>query len=597
MVFLFSFLTKKSQQVAPTLLKHGLSARFAILQKLTTPDAVPESLLKYQGKSSPLVTKKNQASDGHVYNSNSSSIQSPAIKITDEITTKHNIRHDGLIYDNIDNTLLDSFCLLPLTQYFISKRLQDELLLELKEEQIKNNKQSKSWLDRLADDFWENTVGKLIVEDDQQQIQLEEEEKQKNKLHKLFERIVRPILFPNELWGDRHRWQFNQRFVMWLRIEFLFTKNEKVLREALNRYPVLRKSTNSNILIKNKINKEYRTIPSVKQMKKEIPTIHTLMNAFHLKSWNREKIKDINLQQRSMIELTKKLGGHVVKAHESLFVPILADDTKINHLSLENLLELTGAQVHDCGSFNLYCEQRKIYELWTQEYIENLANYLLERTKLNSDKGKDTLIMEIGAGDGTLSTHLEHAFKRILENQQEAKKILQRVKGEKKRKSTKKDEQKKPTSYLPTIVAIDDGSWNIQTKTSNVEKLNVKQALDKYVINPTSQSYVIVICSWMPKGLDWTRDLRKSGVNEYILIGESDDGCCGHNWYTWGNPDFAPDDEITKVNEGNYASRIPYKIDGFHRHDLENLSTLQFSRYDSETSRSSSTVSFRKCKV
>ena len=27
---------------------------------------------------------------------------------------------------------------------------------------------------------------------------------------------------------------------------------------------------------------------------------------------------------------------------------------------------------------------------------------------------------------------------------------------------------------------------------------------------------------------------------EYILLGQSDFGNCGHNWFTWGNPDFHP---------------------------------------------------------
>ena len=34
---------------------------------------------------------------------------------------------------------------------------------------------------------------------------------------------------------------------------------------------------------------------------------------------------------------------------------------------------------------------------------------------------------------------------------------------------------------------------------------------------------------------DWTDEIRKcESVEEYILIGEADGGCCGDAWRTWG---------------------------------------------------------------
>ena len=49
----------------------------------------------------------------------------------------------------------------------------------------------------------------------------------------------------------------------------------------------------------------------------------------------------------------------------------------------------------------------------------------------------------------------------------------------------------------------------------------------------------IVLVGWMPMDEDWSADIRSCpSVREYILIGEADDGCCGHNWWTWGNPDW-----------------------------------------------------------
>lgn len=44
-----------------------------------------------------------------------------------------------------------------------------------------------------------------------------------------------------------------------------------------------------------------------------------------------------------------------------------------------------------------------------------------------------------------------------------------------------------------------------------------------------------VLSCWMPMGHDWTAAFRaKASVREYILIGESDYGICGHPWRTWG---------------------------------------------------------------
>ena len=37
----------------------------------------------------------------------------------------------------------------------------------------------------------------------------------------------------------------------------------------------------------------------------------------------------------------------------------------------------------------------------------------------------------------------------------------------------------------------------------------------------------------MPMGVDWSRAIREcDDVDEYLLLGEADDGSCGHLWYT-----------------------------------------------------------------
>jgi len=66
-----------------------------------------------------------------------------------------------------------------------------------------------------------------------------------------------------------------------------------------------------------------------------------------------------------------------------------------------------------------------------------------------------------------------------------------------------------------------------------VEKMTNRNALLKY-------KPLIVFASWMVINEDWTAEFRICpSVSEYILIGEVDDGCCGHPWSTWGvDPDM-----------------------------------------------------------
>ena len=45
-------------------------------------------------------------------------------------------------------------------------------------------------------------------------------------------------------------------------------------------------------------------------------------------------------------------------------------------------------------------------------------------------------------------------------------------------------------------------------------------------------------------GDDWTAAWRHSPrLREYILIGEAETGCCGHNWKTFGNAAFRDGDD------------------------------------------------------
>ena len=88
----------------------------------------------------------------------------------------------------------------------------------------------------------------------------------------------------------------------------------------------------------------------------------------------------------------------------------------------------------------------------------------------------------------------------------------------------------------------------------------------------------------------------QGGADEYILIGESDDGSCGHNWYTWGNAEFYDskdnnEEEEVLVDMNDVLIPPQYLLDGYERLDLDDLSKLQFSRFDSSESSVGCTVS------
>jgi hypothetical protein len=268
-------------------------------------------------------------------------------------------------------------------------------------------------------------------------------------------------------------------------------------------------------------------------------------------------------------------------------------------LSMEEILEIAGGHVIHCGPFNTVCEEAEMFQMWTEEYVSSLGGYLLDRT---SKFEGETVVLDVGAGDGLLV----HFLKEFVEL--ETKRQSRRQKSSKPRQSSSPI-RKIPgsSSKLPTLVATDDGSWGIFAK-AEVEKLNVKDSVVKYAGRNDPKRQLIVLCSWMPMGADWTALFREHGVDEYILIGEADDGTCGHNWETWGNPDFYPDSAMqssdsetdsddpsdSKSVTGSVDILPSHAVDNYERWDMDNLSQYQFSRFDCAVSRSSKTVSFRK---
>mmetsp|Transcript_11868 Transcript_11868/g.18208 ORF Transcript_11868/g.18208 Transcript_11868/m.18208 type:complete len:164 (+) Transcript_11868:1010-1501(+) len=100
---------------------------------------------------------------------------------------------------------------------------------------------------------------------------------------------------------------------------------------------------------------------------------------------------------------------------------------------------------------------------------------------------------------------------------------------------------------------------------------------------------IFIICNSMPAGHDFTKAFRDSGVDEYILVGEADDGSFGNNWETWGNRSIIPGE----LEEEDSLS-APFEADGYRRMNIHELDEYQFSLSDRKESANASTVSFRR---
>ena len=451
----------------------------------------------------------------------------------------------GIIRDNVH---LDSALLLPLAQTLISI----EVAQEEKQEEIEVTRE-KTQLDGWVDELWDKWK---LDRFSPPNIESNDDSSSTSRLRSL-EFYLRPALVPNECWKDVNRWRFHTRFVQWARKEFLIAQHGHLLKEALECYPKLRMTAIFQQKQKNRLSFLQQTIntdgTTQQQQKLILPTLDLLEKAFFIPKNTR---KNYSKEVKPMQDIVSKhLNGDLLSIHSSLYVATnIENAASTSKLSLQEILEVAGGQVANRGPFQVLCEEANIYEFWTRDYIQNLTTYLTSRM---DNKKRNTLILEVGAGDGLLSHFLQQFMMK---------------------------QKKQMNGNNVKIVATDNNSWKIPSLVP-VESLSVEQSLQKYVASG-EYDHVICICSWMPNGVDWTKLMRQANVNEYILIGECDDGSCGDNWNTWGNPEFHPDDDKTAT--------APFELDGYTRHDLHSLSKLQLARFDSNVSRTSHTVSFRK---
>ena len=495
-----------------------------------------------------------------------------------------------------DNPFWDSMLLVHLSQRLVSMEVHDDAL-----KLQRDSRRPQSTLDEWAEKTFDSMFGKS-----------EEEERLKKmsdaelRVHVL-EQYIRPALLKNETFSDVLKWRFHQRTLKWLRAEYLIAKYGSTVQEALIAYSKLRYSPQLaiNPMRRGVLKLVHGSNIEDTTQKIALPATSLIEKAFDMQGW--KKTKNINGDKDRLERLTTQLGGEVIELRGgALRFANIPPDTDLSKTSLEDILEIAGAHVASNGPLNALCEERDIYQLWTKEYIELLAGYLLERT--NSYDG-DTVILDVGAGDGLLSKYLRMAMGEKIRPQSTTRTTKRRKSPE-----GKHQQHRRPSSShqkVPAIVAVDDGSWRILQK-ADVQKMNAEEAMKQYSSDDNTQ--VIVLCSWMPMGIDWTSLFRKFNPSEYILIGECDDGGCGDNWETWGNRAVLTDighelaeamttsaeEDATEADSSESAEQIPtppitppHEVDGYKRIDIDDLVPYQLSRFDSSASRNGKTVTFR----
>jgi len=317
----------------------------------------------------------------------------------------------------------------------------------------------------------------------------------------------------------------------------------------------------------------------------KVPTISKLNSLFNTGDWDRNPTSAENSNQ---IELVRQYEAALATK----------DMSHLSKWTLEDLLECIGCCVKGMNEFNWYCEKHFIYEFFTRDYIEKLVDHIEKSADDICPHKSDTStfrVLEVGAGNGQLSYLIEKLI------------------------SSRRTMKSRSKPWKLEMIATDTGTWKAKagTAASSVQKMDYRAAIDKYKPD-------IVLCSWMPLGEDWTQAMRQAeSIQEYILIGEIDDGCCGDPWRTWGRHVDIANDPMFSKNKGNEnileegpidvfhwlgksSSAIadsaeecdktvpPFEVDQFSRLDLD-FRDLQISRYDrAQYANNSHTVSFKR---
>lgn len=115
---------------------------------------------------------------------------------------------------------------------------------------------------------------------------------------------MRPTLLPTEQWGNVNRWKWNLRIMKWARMEFLISKHGPAVKEALDAYPQLRASpqftrhpthtmllnlARGRLVVSDPTNNTKDATKTKQQRAVVLPSSETLIKAFGMRAWAKEK--------------------------------------------------------------------------------------------------------------------------------------------------------------------------------------------------------------------------------------------------------------------------------------------------------------------
>ena len=344
-----------------------------------------------------------------------------------------------------------------------------------------------------------------------------------------FERAMRPVLLPNEAWADLASWRSNVRLLAWLRSESLVRSPETrrllpaaeaTLQPAERQVPPLLPAAEATLPAAE------ATLQPAERPLPPLPDAATVRRLF----------------ERSRPD---GVGGTPRRAaHGSAPLP----DGSTRGAPFVEVLHRAGGLLRGRGALNAYCERHGMYEVLTAEMIGALAAHVRARLpalreRSAADGVGGVVVLEVGAGTGALA----HFLARELEAEPQL-----------------------------AVVACDSRAQALPgARYPGVVEMSASAALAAFAPQ-------LVLCSWMPMGRDLSAAFRQcAAVEEYVLLGEADDGACGHNWHTWGNPDFRPGGAAGGEG-GEGTPTPPYVADGFRRIELDDVSRWMASRYDGD---------------
>jgi hypothetical protein len=372
-----------------------------------------------------------------------------------------------------------------------------------------------------------------------------------------FDADLRPLLIADgvselTLASDPPAWCTNQFFMVWLRREFLSSRYARAsaaaaaaLSARIDDHPLLTRAEASTLF--------------------DFPSRGGGAGGTVSSGADDERARNDIVARRTAAERTAApLAGEIAESAAPA-------------MPMVDLLDVAGACVGGRGSFNLFCEERQIFEYLTREYVDALAERIAARARDLVERGvvaqRPVKVLEVGAGSGRLAEAVAAALHAR-------------------------------APLLCDVIATDTGDWRlfggaragaVRASADPRFKLSAEgadraegavdgAALVRYSRGTSSvvvkqHNPAIVLCAWMPPGVDWTAAWRKcDAVQEYVLIGETpgnddaakgavDDGCCGSPFLTWGRG-------ATK------AAPAPYASDGWDQAPLDEASALQLARFD-----------------